>query len=585
MTVEHKIPKNDQDLFLAMVTMVVLYAWLTLFATILNIFYAPAIWVIWSIGCAVLWYKKAITFSRPSTDLTYHVVIGAVFTLLIAFYTTPTIFAGRDQGSLAEAAMQLPAYHQLIHHSPESDAFFDIYGRGKALNFPGFYYTPDGGLLTQFPLPYISFLGGFYGILGLTGLTVGNMILLFSFLVTITFTARFFLDRKNTIIFLALILSSFSIGWFAKFTLSENLAGTLLWMGLTLYLILAQHTNKKTFFVLFATMSLLLFSRIEGIWFFLFFCILLLTSKSVRPWIREDLWNRAFVPCTILLAVGILITIMNIPFVITMAHALFDSPTTSILKTPAIEKMLWLFAIYGLYGLLVPLCVSVAAIILFLRKKISARALLPLLIVLPLFLYYLFPHISSDHPWMLRRFTYALVPATVLTSMIVVTYMASYTRVRTWTRYTIPVIILMCNIPAFIWFFAYTENTTLLPQVSALASHLTETDLILIDNTAAGNGWSMITTPLRALHNLHAVYFFNPADLTRLSTDAFERTILIVPDTKIDFYTDHFAEIMHPLHTYSFHTTQLDLSNTKHFPPSFPQKKDVTITGVVYELK
>lgn len=583
---EHTIPKNDRVFFISMTLMVVLYAWLALSGAIFGIFHAPVIWCAWAIISAILWYTKILSFPHPSKEICAIMIITTALVLLTVYYTVPTVFGGRDQGSLAEAAMQLATHHTLTHHTPESDAFFSIYGRGQALNFPGFHYIPDGSLLTQFPLPYISFMAGFYGTLGLHGLIVGNALLLFIFMIAIAIVARLLLDRMSTYIFFLTICTSFTIFWFAKFTLSENLAGALLWAGIALLLINARTPDHTAYFTLLATIALLLFSRIEGLWFFCILCALILIYKPVRSFVLKDLWNTIFVPLAILMAYGILITIMNMPFLITMAKAFLDSPTASTITSSFIDKLSWLFTVYGIYGILIPSIISVCAIALVLRKKISWHSVVPLIIVLPLFVYYLFPHISSDHPWMLRRFSYALVPATILTSITVTSYLskqksAIYKRIA----YAIPTLIIMCNIPAFLYFFTYAENKNLLSSTADIVKNMNQQDLILVDSNATGSGWSMITTPLRTIYGLHAAYLFNPADVARLPRSNFTRTLLIVPYEKEHLYKAELSHIMHPVDTYTITTNQLDLTNSKLFPARFPRKDHITVSGTIYELK
>lgn len=66
-------------------------------------------------------------------------VIGGISLLavIIVSQTEPTVFTGRDQGSIALAAIELARGHELAFRNAASDAFFGIYGPGRALNFPG----------------------------------------------------------------------------------------------------------------------------------------------------------------------------------------------------------------------------------------------------------------------------------------------------------------------------------------------------------------------------------------------------------------------------------------------------------------
>ncbi len=570
----------------SIILMVVLYAWITVLAAILGIFYPLAIVGIWLASCIALYTKKALPFPRPSHHLITYMVIATSFTFLIAFVTVPTIFAGRDQGSLATAAIQLAQDHVLISHSPESTAFFDIYGRGKALNFPGFHYLPDGSLLTQFPLPYITFISGFFGLCGVCGFIVANSTLLFLFILSTICTARTFLNSKHTYIFIVLFLSSFVVGWFGKFTLSENIAGTLLWSGIFLLLALRTQTNPATYNTFLLTITLLLFTRIEGIWFFAILFYLARRTPTLRAFLSQDLWQRIFLPAAILFSVAFTITIMNQPFITTMAHALMDTATdSSTLPMEIAKKYHYLAYVYGIYGLLTPLLFTLCTMIFALRYKKYRPITLICIIVAPLFLYYFYPQISSDHPWMLRRFVFALVPATILISVFGITQIRTdifYKKALVWASFFI---LFVCNIPAFFTYLTYAENTTLLTQVHELSRIFGPNDLILVDKNVAGNGWSMITTPLRSLDNKHAVYFFNPHDLDKIDRSPFDRTFLITPTENTERYLTVFGNRMQHISQYALTIEQLHVATDKKIPQFFPAKDVSTVSGLIYEIK
>ncbi len=578
-----KFKKTDWILLQSIIFMVIIYAWIALLGALFGIFYIPAIFTLWFFICIFLYYKKILKFPSPSKEFLTYILIAIGFTLIISYFTVPTIFSGRDQGSLSEASMQLAQSHTLIQHTTENTAFFNIYGYGKALNFPGFFYTPDGGLITQFPLPYISFLSGFFGIFGINGLIVANAILLFTFLLSITAVARNYMNHKYTLVFMTILLTSFSIGWFAKFTLSENIAGMLLWSAFVLYFLLKKSPTPTTYFIFFLTISLLLFSRIEGIWFFIIFTFLALQNKPIQQFIKKDIWWRAFFPFTILFVISCTVLIMNMPFFITMATVSTDA-ANGITDSSNLDKIAYLFSTYALYGLLLPLLITGFAGLVSLRHKRYRHIMLPLVIVLPLMIYYLFPQISSDHPWMLRRFVFALLPTTILISVAFISYIRPTNLFRYITKYSLLSLLLITNLFAFFTFITYAENSTLQKQITELSHNFGDNDLLLIDKNIAGTGWSMITNPLRSLENKHAVYFFNPNDFTKLDTTNFDRVFLITSNKNKKMYMDVLSDKMHYVTKYIIVTNQLNIQKAKTIPPKFPQKETNTIRGVIYEL-
>jgi hypothetical protein len=580
----NKLLKTDWILLQTIILMVVLYAWISLLCAIFGIFYHAGIWALWLLICLFLSYKKILIFTFPTKEFLSYILIALTFTLLIAFFTIPTIFSGRDQGSLSEAAMRLSQEHSLIQHTPESNTFFDINERGKALNFPGFFYTANGGLITQFPLPYISFLSGFFGVFNVTGLIIANSILLFTFILSITIVARNYLNNKYTFAFLGILLTSFSIGWFAKFTLSENITSMLLWSALALYLLLKKYPNKITFFTLFLTLSLLLFTRIEGLWFFGIFIFLLLQNANIRIFIKKDIWHNVLLPMTILFTIACTIFIVNLPFIITMLKVFTSSISTESSSSNFFEKTTYLFSIYSLYGLLLPLIITAIASVVSISYKRYRTILLPIVIILPLLFYYIFPHISGDHPWMLRRFVFALLPATILISISFTYYIRPTNLLRRTSKYIILLTLLLLNIPAFFTFITYAENSTLQQQVTTLSQNFNNNDLILIDKNVAGNGWSMITNPMRSLENKHPVYFFNPNDFEKINTTKFNNVFLITSETNKPMYIKEFGHKMIFVKNYTLLVDQLNISKTKTIPVHFPIKEKNSVHGTIYKL-
>ena len=205
-------------------------------------------------------------------------IIALSVTLIFLFWSMPTIFSGRDQGSLSEAAIRLTENHRLTFSSPISEEFYKIYGPGRALNFPGFNYNFAGQLITQFSPGYISWLAAFYAVFGLSGWAVANGLTFFIFLISFYLIARRFLPFGPALTGLFLILTAFIFPWFLKFTLSENLAWALFWFGILQLINFWQKFDKGSFIYLILTWSLLTFSRPET-WTFILVILILLILK------------------------------------------------------------------------------------------------------------------------------------------------------------------------------------------------------------------------------------------------------------------------------------------------------------------
>ena len=136
-----------------------------IFATLLallGIFYVSimAIWFIGAIVFSVIQTKrKRIELSPLEKGEKIALAAIAALGILLSIYTTPTIFGGRDEGSFANAAILLAQNHSLSDSSTVVQEFFEVYGPGKALNFPGFFYSTSGALKSQFLPGYTSWIG------------------------------------------------------------------------------------------------------------------------------------------------------------------------------------------------------------------------------------------------------------------------------------------------------------------------------------------------------------------------------------------------------------------------------------------
>ncbi len=570
------------------IIVVVSYAVIALIAGICGVFYAVPVFLLWIISLIILTTTGMLSWTLPSRDCAVPVVGALLFALLIAALTVPTIFDGRDQGSFADAAIRLAATHTFTHHTPESDAFFTLYGRGQALNFPGYFYAPDGALITQFPLPYIAFLAGWYALFGTAGFIVANAILLTLTIVSLIYVARYFLTPRWSMVFFVLLLSSFPLGWFAKYTLSENLAGALLWSAFALLLALWRKPTMPAWIALWATVGLLAATRIEGLWFALFFIGACAASATMRTFVRADAWRRFFVPAAAVASIGLLTFLTSLPFFTVMAKALLRKSPVA-LSTHMGEKLLALASVYTLYGFIIPLCASIALVIVTVwrhhKYRTSLFPLLPLALVAPLFLYYIFPNITADHPWMLRRFGFALTYATLLASVLFAAGIPGTNTVRRALHIGIPVCILLTQLPAFIYFLPYAEHRTLTTDITAIGHTFMPDDLVLVDRMATGSGWAMMNTLLRTNVGTHAAYIVNPADCARIDTSAFRHVYLIAPDDAIQRYRDALsASALEPRSTYSLTATHLAPAPITTHSDTFPAKRHDIVTGTIYEL-
>lgn len=558
----------------------------------LGVFYASAFGAYIFVSLAAIFY---LTFTHwkelhPNIKTLSVILIAIGFVLLFASYTTPTIFSGRDQGSLAESAIRLSQNHQLSFSFPAEEEFFKIYGPGKALNFPGFSYDQNRNLITQFPLGYASWLGIFYSLLGITGFIVANSLTFFVFLMFFFLTARNYLSRDSSFFALILVATSFIFSWFFKFTLSENLALALLWFGIFEFSLFLKYADKL--YLLSAILSLLLlaFTRIEALAFLLAVFIILFKKYGNSSNFWKIFKNKfIFVPSLTALAVYLISLKINLPFYISFAKGFLNSFSPAENKVDTLTFLassFYFLKILAVYALLHFIIIGAVGVIYLLKEK-KYEALVPFFVTLPAFIYLINPSISFDHPWMLRRLVFAVMPAVILYSVLFLDY---FFKRKIYFKMAV-VFLLLINIPVFSYFLAFSENKDLAEQTKNISANFTENDLVLVDKDAAGNGWAMMSGPLSFLYGKQAVYFFNPKDLGKIDQSRFDNIYLIIPDNNIKLYEEAgFLGKFTPQKEYQIKTEMLDVktggkNKLNSFEVELPQKTLVTTYGKIYILQ
>lgn len=605
--IEEKIPVRFL-LFFAIFW--VFLGWLGLILAWTGFFYSLifVVYFLASIGTIFFSFKKLPLPSREFIILSIALILLVSF---FSFFSTPTVFSGRDQGSISEAGIRLSQNHKLKFSTPASAEFFQIYGPGKALNFPGFYYNQQGNLTTQFPLPYIAWLAIFYSFFGLAGLTGANAVLLYLFLLYFYFLARFFLKTKYSLLLLGLTIISFPFIWFSKFTLSENMALPLLFISIFSLLAFFKKPGDFFFYSYLASSFLLFFTRIEGIVFLITGLILILLFPATRNFIKNNLIKKFFIPLAILAIFLVINIFADMYFYKEIAKALFSSiPSENFnLGNSLLLPLSYSLQIYIIYGILPCMVLGLAGIIYLISKK-KWHELIPFFIVSPSFWYILDSNISSDHPWMLRRFVFSLLPIFIFYTVIL---LCEWKKKRVNTRENefpetiaknnihqiksllekqkslifclVTAVILLLNLPVFLKYSLFSENKGLLEKTGALSEKFSNNDLVLVDQKASDDGWAMLSGPLSFIYGKNVVYFLNSSDLEKINPKKFERIFLISPDENVNFYKNGpLGKRMAFFEDYFIKTERLNISSQHEFPVSLPDKKTVEISGKIFEI-
>lgn len=510
--------------------------------------------------------------------------VSVAVPVFLLFDSDPFFYSGRDQGAIAEAAILLSQSGDLRTTSLISAIFFEIYGAGKALHFPGFHYTLSGELVTQFPIGTTAFFGTFVTIFGIGGLVIAS-----GFLLCFSLFTLFLLVRALSTEYIA--LGAFLVGcvsflplWAARLPLSENL---FLFVFLLLSFMLLQfleHPNRNRYILILLTGALLSTVRIEGIFSFIAAAALLLFSPAGKAFFSKQ--RSEFLLSSLVLSILFLAFNLatNLPlfrsiFGATMDH-LVSSPSGGTDQSPAF--LLW--PLFASYGLLLPFAFGLLGTVLLVIRK-TWSALIPAFLALPAFLFFFDPNITPDHPWMLRRFLFSLWPALMITFPIALDHLFGHSRASVPSRTAIGgffILIFLLSLPATYSLISFREYDGLTEQTARVASKIRPNDLLLLDREGTGDPYAIPAAPLRLDHDRNAVYFFNPADYEKIPEENFGHIYLLAPERNLKILWNDLPADLVPVDSFRFSFDRLH--PTPLSDPTFPGRETVTTESILYRL-
>lgn len=555
---------------------------LAVLLALFGIFYSSVFWFL-LIACVISGvYFLAKNFSRIkiSSFGAFFLIASVILVFIFSFFTSPTVFSGRDQGAFSSAAIHLSESAKINFSSEVSEEFFKIYGPGKALNFPGYNYSSSGELITQFPLGYTSFLASFYSIFGLTGFMISNAVTFLLFLLSLFFISRKFFNQKFTSFFLALIASSFVFSWFLKFTLSENLALFLVWFGIWKFIEFWEKEKRIDLFCFVLSFGLLLFVRIETLALWLFIAILLFWKfRKFSKFPQRKVFQRTILIIGTIFIINLIIHGQSYWVFLKSALKPFILGT-NLASEESFWSLPYILKVFSVYSLLPFLLVGILGIVFLMRKK-CWQDLIPFFIISPIFLYLLSANISPDHPWMLRRFVFALIPMLIFYTVL---FLDKFFK-RKFLAYILIGILLVSNLIVTLNYITFSPSRGLLEGVEKISQEFQSQDLVLVDRLATGDPWAMMSGPLSYLFGIQAIYFPNPEDIDKIEKEKFDRIYLIIPNQNIDFYAD-FAIFKNLKFVKNYTLKYYDLeSNYEQNVIELPLKKEKVIYGKIYEYE
>ncbi len=563
---------------------------------LLGIFY-PSLMLFLSITWLFLiaiGHRKNFWRIRKIGKMEKAVLVGILlWSLILSIFTVPTIFGGRDEGSFSGTAFLIRKNHRPIDRGKIINTFAQIYGEGKALNFPGFYYQKEGDnfvLKSQFLPAYPAYLANFANPKNPNWLKLANLLPLLIFGLAFYLTLEALTaNRKKSVAGLLLLLSLAPMILFYKFTLSEIFFASLLWSSLY-FLIKYLRCFKKPngseqrlwfYWFIFLPLWPALFTRIEAlpVIFFLIIILILTTHQSLQKTSYQA-------PIFLAIIFSFLSIILFADFFVNVLKSVFYSLPSPGTDMSTMKQTTWLpknwrdfylVKVFYTYNLL-PLFLFAGGAIYTLYKKRDWFYLLPLFFWSPTLFYLVDANISIDHPWMLRRFVFSILPLAVM-------YTILFFGENRWQGKKVGSLIvgLLVVVNLFIGynFLVFRQNDGLLKETKKLAQKFGSDDLVLISREASGSGWSLISAPLRNIYQRQAVYFFNPNDYAKINSSNYDHIYLVADLAELDLYRKITKSALKS-EDYVIHNKLILPTKDPLKFPGFVNKK---VDGKIFQLK
>ncbi|NTW15212.1 MAG: hypothetical protein HGA38_02455 [Candidatus Moranbacteria bacterium] len=572
--------------FLSFALGVIIFSWSAYALATAGLFARPvvlAVFGVFSIISSVLLIRFLLAASGTARLATAAII---VFIAGLLIGTAPTIFSGRDQGSIADAAAELSTTGSSTFSDSAVDTFFEIYGPGRALNFPGFFYGEDGFLRSQFPESYISWLAAFHSVFGIEGFVIGNGFLFFLTLLSIFMLVRELSDDRSAVLAVILSGGSFLLPWFVKSTLSENL-GAFLFIFLSFSLVgFLRRPGTTGFVAVVLTATLLALTRIEGFAILAIAFGLLYLPVPSRRFLDSHGPLFRIAPFVFSASAALSDFLPNISRYALIGKAFLHDvsagenlPVSTVLadKTGTALELWRLLHSYGLFPIAILGFAGIAVLIL----RRNRTALVPALLAAPTFLYLLDPNITGDHPWMLRRLAFSVWPALIVSATVALREIIPDRPTTRFLPSAAVACLLFFSLPPTLRTFAFSENRDLLAETARLAESVGSEDLVLVDREATGDPFAIPSGPLRFLFGKKAAYCFNPDDIAKIPSGRYRHLYLLVTEDSLGRWSEVIRNAA-PVATFRFHTERLGPSPLSD--PAFPEISERTVESTLIRI-
>jgi hypothetical protein len=476
-----------------------------------------------------------------------------LFAVLVYLYSPFPAFSGRDEGSYANAAIYLAKNGSTDFSLPLLPYLKAEAAAHQSLNFPGFVIR-EGLLSSQFSPAYFVLQALFYKIAGLVeSFFLLNILLLIGGLVGFYFFLNLNLSRFVAASGTVALGLNFLFLWFPRFSLSENLffflfANLLLFVGIKI-----KYGGVKEFIVPASLIAAVLpLTRPEGWWMFLLvvagILVEALRGRINLGWRQSSLKDK-FIEVSGLIVVGTgLLVILDqtllrhLPVYLRLAkdwlnwadqgsnyqlvfQGKFDADNFwEIVYSffPSLSKIVYFWKVEWIYGVLIFVLPAFLLFIVAILKKdwlfsVAERTLARVLFVLslPSWMALFSPQISSDHPWMLRRFYPVVLPLSfwilILLASKLIKKMTNRQR-QIWLAAFLALMFLP-SLPATAYFLNVKENAGREKIFWQLGGIFKPRDYVFCERESSGDGWKMWAEPLSSILGVNSAYVYSPDNL------------------------------------------------------------------------
>jgi len=421
-----------------------------------------------------------------------------IFCLINASFYHETINGGRDDGVYSMNAVYLSKYGtNSSHFLPQVE---------KLLEKPG---------NLQFLPGYHSYLAIFMYYFGLKNMLMFGNALLYLFSITcIYLVGKNLYGRKIAFISTLFFITNFVSLWFSRRTNNENLGLFLFWFIVLLFIYIIKNKNFKYFIFLIPTLITIFFVRGESLMLIIpvLFLILIIFIKNRFKISTKGLnIKKVFSLLFITNLVVVLVSMYSFGFYYKNNQIYFEENAKSIkgvtteiisrigltairdlklatdaynYSSPVIQDFTvhaprYVFDVLKAYFLIQFLFLGLISI-----RKINFNLITIIALSAPYFVFLIYPAISLDNPWMMRKYWITFIPFVYILFGFFLKNNHFGKRIKILTIFLLFVIQLSLSLPVI----AFAENRGLIDSLEKLVKKMPNADLV-ITSKSTNAGW------------------------------------------------------------------------------------------------